>query len=217
MALLFGGLAAYAQAVQAVDQQQVVNRALSTVEMLKTQAAFRNTFISNLSRAHAVLIVPDFYKGAFIIGGSWGNGILLARTNGGGFGSPAFYSLTSGTFGLQLGLEDASVTFLVMTDKGLDAVLQNQFKIGVNAGVTVVVVGAGMGADTTSAMGADILAYSQGAVGLFGGIALEGAIITPRDSWNLIYYGKDVAARDIVLGNVVSNPEADKLRDFLAH
>jgi lipid-binding SYLF domain-containing protein len=212
--LALGAVPALAQQ----DQQQTVNSALSTLERMKGDANFREGFQPKLDQARAVVIVPALYKGGFIFGGQYGNGVLLARLEDGSWSYPAFYTMEGGSFGLQIGLESTAVMFIVMSDKGLHAVLNNQFKFGADTGVTVLVVGAGVGASTTSNLGADIYAYSLTGVGLYGGLSLEGTVLSPRETWNEIYYGTNaVSSRSIVLDNAVSNPKADALRDILAH
>jgi lipid-binding SYLF domain-containing protein len=200
-----------------VDQQQAVNKSLGAVERLRTHQNFKAPFEADLAQARAVLIVPDLYKVGFVIGGQFGNGVLLVRRKDRSFSYPAFYALSGGSIGLQIGAEDVSIVFLIMTDGGLNAVLQNTLKIGAEAQVAIAVVGGGTEGNTTTAGGVDIKAYALGAIGLFGSLSLEGAAITPRDSWNQAYYGKPVAARAVVLQDAAQNPEADRLRDFLAH
>jgi len=200
-----------------VDQQQTVNRALGTVERLRSDQRWKTSFDPYLAKARAVLVVPDLYKAGFVVGGQFGNGVLLVRGKDRNFSYPAFYALSGGSLGLQIGAEDVSIVFLIMSDKGLDAVLKNEFKIGGEAQVALLIVGGGEEVNTTTNMDIDIRAYAFGAVGFFGSLSLEGAVISPRDSWNQAYYGKPVAARAVVLNNAASNPEADRLRDFLAH
>jgi lipid-binding SYLF domain-containing protein len=199
------------------DQQQTVNSSLSTLERMKGDANFRDGFQPKLDQARAVVIVPALYKGGFIFGGQYGNGVLLARLEDGSWSYPAFYTMEGGSLGLQIGLESTAVLFIIMTDKGLHAMLDNQFKFGADTGVTVLVVGAGVGASTTSNLGADIYAYSLTGVGLYGGLSLEGTVLSARESWDAAYYGSNVSSRAIVLDNAVSNPRADGLRDILAH
>jgi len=199
------------------DQQQTVNSALSTLERMKGDGNFREGFQPKLDQARAVVIVPALYKGGFIFGGQYGNGVLLARMEDGSWSYPAFYTMEGGSFGLQIGLESTAVLFIIMSDKGLHAMLNNQFKFGADTGVTVLVVGAGVGASTTSNLGADIYAYSLTGVGLYGGLSLEGTVLSARESWDAAYYGSNVSSRGIVLDNAVSNPRADALRDILAH
>jgi adenosylcobyric acid synthase len=180
------------------DQQQTVNAALATVERMKGDSNFQQGFQPKLNEARAVVIVPALYKGGFILGGQYGNGVLLARLPDNSWSFPAFYTLQGGSFGLQIGLESASILFLIMTDKGLNAILNNQFKFGADTGVTFLVVGAGLGASTTSNLGADIYAFSLSGVGLYGGLSLEGTVLSARESWNAAYYGSNVASRAIV-------------------
>lgn len=206
-----------AHAQVGVDQQQTINKALGTVERLRTEKNFKAEFEADLARARAVLVVPDLYKAGFIVGGQFGNGVLLVRGKDGTFSYPAFYTLSGGSIGLQLGAEDVSIVFLIMDDGGLNAVLQNKFKIGGEMQAALAVVGGGIGTSGSSNMKADILAYALGAIGLYGSLSLEGAVIQPRDSWNEAYYGKPVAARDVVLNGAASNQESNRLRDFLAH
>ncbi len=196
------------------DQEQTVNSALATIERMKTsQPSVRE----QINKARAVLIVPNFYKGGFILGGEYGNGVLLVRNPDGSWTYPAFYTMEGGTLGFQIGLQSTSVLFLIMSEKGLKAVVNNQFRFGADAGITVVIVSAGAGASTTSNLGADILAYSFSGMGLYAGMSLEGSVLAPRESWNAAYYGRDVTSRAILFEHAASNPQADRLRDFLAH
>jgi len=204
-----------APALAQYDQQQVVNQSVSTIERIMTDANFQKSFPQDLSRAKAILIVPNLYKGGFLLGGQYGNGVLLAK-EAGTWSYPAFYSLSGGSLGLQIGIEDVAIVFLINNDKALQAVLNNQFKFGADMGVTVAVVGAGMGASTTSNAGADILAISMSGVGLYGGLSLEGTVLSPRESWNSNYYSQNVSGRAIILDQAANNPEADKLRERLA-
>lgn len=212
---LGAALLAAGPAMAAQDQAQTVNSAISTLERMKTDENFQKSFENDLHKARAVLIVPDLYKGGFILGGQYGNGVLLARQADGSWGYPAFYTIEGGSIGLQIGLASNSILFIVNTDKGLQAILSNQFKFGADAGITLLIVGAGLGASTTSNLGADITAVSLSGVGLYGGLSLEGAALSPRESWNAAYYGQNVASRAIILDNAASNPQADRLRDIL--
>ncbi|MTJ79532.1 MAG: lipid-binding SYLF domain-containing protein [Telmatospirillum sp.] len=203
-------------AMAQVDQQKTVNNAASTVERMKTDSNFQKTFLDDLRKSRAVLVIPDLYKGGFIVGGQYGNGVLLVHQQDGSWSPPAFYTMQGGSLGLQIGLESSSIMFIINTDKALQAVLSNQFRFGADAGITVLVVGAGMGASTTSNLGADITAIALSGVGLYGGLSLEGTVISSRESWNASYYGQNVSSRAVVLDNAVSNPQSDRLRDILA-
>jgi hypothetical protein len=93
-------------------------------------------------------------------------------------------------------------------------VLDSQFKFGADAALTVATFGGGVQGATTGAVGADILAFSRSR-GLYGGITLEGSLLSQRSEWNRGYYNRDVGGRDIVRAMSVSNPGADPLRSVL--
>ena len=78
-----------APALAQIDQQKTVNNAASTIERLKTTINVHSSFLEDLQHSRAVLIVPDLYKGGFIIGGQYGNGVLLAHLPDGNWSSPA--------------------------------------------------------------------------------------------------------------------------------
>ncbi len=213
LALCAGSHSAAAQAV--TDQTLMVNKAANTIERLRSDPNMQANIVTLLPRARAVLIVPDLVKGGFILGGQYGTGILLARTRDGRWSGPAFYSVASGSLGLQIGLQDSETLYIIMSDGGLMAIMNDRMKLGADAGVALVVIGAGGEASTTTNGGADIYAF-QSAVGLYGGVSLQGSGILPRESWNAAYYGASVSPEDIVVGGRVDSRQANRLRDLLA-
>lgn len=197
------------------DQRVLINRAAATVERLRKDPNFQANLQPRLDNARAVMIVPSLVKGGFIVGGEYGGAVLLARLANGGWSSPAFYQMAGGSLGLQLGVQDASTMLIIMSDKGLDAVMNNKFKSGAEASVAVFTEGGGIEAATTANMGADIFAFSRN-VGIFGGASLDGVAVTPRYSWNQAYYGIDNAYPGPILQGQVQNPQADRLKDLLS-
>jgi lipid-binding SYLF domain-containing protein len=214
-AALFLCWAAPAGAQERTDQAMTVSRAATAVERLRGDSNLLARLQGPLQRAKAVLIVPSLVKGGFIIGGEWGNGVLLVRRSDGAWSYPGFYTVISGSVGFQLGVQDSEVVLVILTEKGLSAVMNNAFKLGAELNVAFATAGAGAEASTTTALGADIIAFSKN-VGLFGGGALEGTVIKPRASWNAAYYGGPATADDIVLRGLKTNPQADRLRDVLS-
>lgn len=167
-------------------------------------------FRKNVDKAKGLFIVPQMLKAGFFIGGSGGSGALLAQeVKTKKWSYPAFYTMGSVSFGLQVGAEASEIILMVMTDKGLQALLSNEFKLGVDGSIAAGPVGAGSKAQT-----ADILAYGR-SKGAFVGLSLEGAVISPREKWNNEYYGKEVRPVDILVQQSVSNPGADPLRQTL--
>ncbi|HUK58062.1 MAG TPA: lipid-binding SYLF domain-containing protein [Stellaceae bacterium] len=197
----------------ASDQSNLVEEARITVDNLKKDQEFGSA-LSLMRRARAVLIVPALLKGGFFVGGEGGNGVLLTR-NDGGWSYPAFYTLASASFGLQIGLEQAELVMIVMNEKALSAVMKSQFKVGADAGLAIVTLGSSAEAATTRAAGADIVVWAS-ASGAYAGVSVNGSIIKPRASWNHAYYGHAVHVSDIVLKGAAQNPNADALRENLA-
>ncbi len=202
-------LAAHAQ----TEQQTLVDRSTLTVQDMFGPE--NNTDQRNmLRRAKGALICPRIFKAGFILGGQGGDCVLVSRGPS-GWSSPAFYQVGSGSIGLQIGVQDSELVFLVLTDRGLQAVLDSQFKIGADAGIAVATFGAGLEGDTTAAMRADIVAFAKSR-GLFAGVSLQGSIISSRSAWNQAYYGQPMAAQQIVMQGEANNPGAAPLRETLA-
>jgi len=183
----FAALPAFA-ADDTINARAIIDEAAITVERVREETKGRGDLDDLLQRAKGVLIVPSYYKAGFIVGGAYGDGVLLARQPDNSFGDPSFYRMTSGSVGLQIGMQSAAMVFVILTERGLSAVLNDEFKLGANASMSIGTVGVGAEAATTTNIGKDIVAYSKNS-GLFAGGALEGAVIRPRRDWNAAVYG----------------------------
>ncbi len=197
------------------DQQELVDRAAITVRSLSRNEGFGNSFNNLLSSAKAVVIVPKLVKGGFILGGEIGDGVLIARTGDGGWGSPSFIRLAAVSVGLQIGGSVSEVAFTVMTDKGLNALLANQFKFGAGVDAALGPVGGSVEAATTTELGADIYAFAT-SQGLFAGGALDGTLIDQLEDANASYYGNAVAAKDVIFDPGLAGGRASGLQAALA-
>ena len=160
------------------------------------------------------MICPQVFRAGFLFGGQGGDCVLVARDGNGSWSSPAFYGLGSGSFGFQAGLQDSEVMMMIMTDRGLRAVMDDQFKVGADAGAVFVQWGGGVEGATTAAVGADIVGFTRSR-GLYAGISLSGSIMTTKSSWNRAYYGREEAAQQIVISMDANNPGAAPLREVL--
>jgi lipid-binding SYLF domain-containing protein len=167
----------------------------------------------NMTNAKGVLIVPELVQGGFFIGAAGGRGTLMARNGARDWSPPAFYGMGSGSFGLQIGAKVSEMLFIIRTDKGLAAILDHKFKFGAEGGVTLVAVGIGLEGASTSAMGADIVAFGNSA-GLFAGVSLEGSYLDADNDWNALYYGPGATTKAIVLDRRFSNPGAEPIRQY---
>lgn len=206
---LFSGSAARA----ASDEQNLVDQARITLDDVRKDKEFGNTK-ELLHRAKAVLIVPSLFKGGFFVGGEGGTGVLLVKQSGGGWSYPAFYTLASASFGLQIGAQQSELVLIALTDKAKNAFLKDEFKLGAEAGLAVVTLGAEAEAATTSNLNADIVAWSSSS-GAYAGLTLNGSVIKPRDSYNESYYGRKPSLAYNVVAGAASNAGANGLRTTL--
>jgi lipid-binding SYLF domain-containing protein len=207
-------LALPAVSARAADSpQNIVDAALVTFNNMTQDPNFSN-INSLLDRAKAIIIVPDMFKAGFIIGGTFGNAVMLAN-NAGNWSPVAFLKMGSGSVGLQIGASVSKVVLVVMTDGGLNAILSNKVTLGGEASVAAGPVGAGIAAQTTTDIGADVYSYTKGQ-GLFVGASLEGAVVEPDSERNKLYYGRTVDLRDILIDRIVDNAGGNALRAALA-
>lgn len=212
VAVLVLGAARPAAAVS--EEQELVEKARFTLERMLADPDY-GTMRTLMTDAKGVLIIPSLLKAGFFFGVEGGSGVLLARTAGGGWSYPAFYTLGGASIGFQFGGEAMEVVLLIMNADALNAVLKHQVKLGGDASVAVGPIGAGVEGATTTAIGADIYSFAK-AKGLYAGISLEGTVVYGRDGMNEAYYGSGAAARGIILEGRFTNPGADTLRASLA-
>jgi lipid-binding SYLF domain-containing protein len=195
----------------ASDQTALLANATNAIEHMRSDQSFGP---SNdlLHRARAVLIVPGLVKGGFFFGGEGGNGVMLRR-EGERWSNPAFYTLASGSFGLQIGLEKAELVMFIMSERALNGLEKSKFKLGAGAGLTVVTVGANAQGATAPNLSGDIIIWSA-SQGAYGGLTLEGSIVDPKRDWNDEFYGKASPVGQI-LSDMSDKPETTALRSEL--
>jgi SH3 domain-containing YSC84-like protein 1 len=200
----------------AAEQQILVDEARITAERFLGDADYKpmHLYVQN---AYGVLIVPDMLKGGLLIGGQYGSGVFLGRDAQSGLWSePAFFTVAGGSLGLQIGGEKVAAIYTFMNPRAVDRLLSAQFKIGANAGGALGPIGSGVGAGTTLNFGEDVYVFSQNE-GLFGGLAVDGTVIHPKDEWNAAYYGQKLSATQIVKQKgVASQAGAAELKTVLS-
>ncbi len=180
-------LAGNQSAVASTEAERLVDQSRISIERMLADPEFFN-LKDMIGKARGVLIVPELFKGGFIIGAEGGSGVLMVRGADGTWSAPAFYTLAAGSIGFQIGGQVSEVVFTLMNDAAVRALLNNEFKLGADAGVAVGPIGAGIEASTTSNLERDIYAFSK-SVGLFGGGVLEGGKILEQKERNRQYYG----------------------------
>ena len=193
---------AYAQS----EQQKLVGSAETTFSNFVRDPDMK-WIQQNLGRAKAVLIAPEIVKAGFILGGSGGRAVLVARdAKSGKWVGPAFYTLATGSIGFQAGVEVSEAVTLVMTEKGMNSLLASSFKMGADASVAAGPVGAGAKSDIV----ADLVTFSR-SKGVYGGLNLDGTVVKTSDEWNSAFYGKPVLPPDILVRMSVQAKGAEKL------
>lgn len=163
-----------------------------------------------LQRADCVIVFPSVLKAAFVVGGSYGRGVMTCRSGKdfeGPWGAPSMMALEGGSFGFQLGGEATDFVLLVMNDRGANAILSSKVKLGGDASAVAGPVGRDASAETDVTMRAEILSYSR-ARGLFAGISLSGSTIRPDNDANEKVYGRKIPAKHIALSGETSVPPA---------
>lgn len=160
-------------------------------------------FRDHVGQARALLISPRIVQAGFVFGASGGEALVIARNRGGtGWSSPAFYHMGTGSVGLQAGAQASEMVALVMTQKALNSLLSDSFKLGGDVSVAAGPVGVGTGAPVT----ADMIVYVR-SKGLYGGLNLEGTVIAVDDKRNQAYYGMPATPVDILVTHSVTSAD----------
>ncbi len=199
-------------ALAAFAQDKEDDRLKNSFTVLKEILAMPDKGIPRdlLNKSVCVIAYPSVLKAAFIVGGSYGRGVITCRTGEGHSGpwsAPAMFALEGGSFGLQIGGQATDFVLLVMNDSGANSVLSSKVKLGADASVAAGPVGRDASAETDIVMKAEILSYSR-ARGVFAGVSLEGSTMRSDDGANKALYGKELSAKQIVQGGHVKIPAA---------
>ncbi len=153
-----------------------------------------------LEHAKCVAVVPHMVKGGFVFGGKHGKGVATCRTAD-GWSAPAFITISGGSWGLQIGLEGVDLIMIIQNEKGMQKLLDSNFKIGADASAAAGPVGRHASAGTDWKMDTEILTYSR-AKGAFAGLTLEGASVRQDSDSRKAIYGRKVTTRALLLGKV---------------
>jgi lipid-binding SYLF domain-containing protein len=151
--------------------------------------------------AKCVAVVPSMIKGGFIFGGKHGRGVATCKLPNGSWSAPAFFTITGGSWGAQIGVEDVSLVMMVMNDDGMRHLLQDKFQIGGSASASAGPVGRHASAGTGWKLNSEILTYSRSR-GLFAGIDLGGSEIERDGDSTKAMYGKDLTNTTVLTGKV---------------
>lgn len=165
-----------------------------------------------LKGAKCIAVVPSMIKGAFIFGGKHGRGVSTCRLPDGSWSAPAFFSISGGSWGAQIGVEDIQLVVMIMNDDGMRNLLQDKFQIGGAISGAAGPVGRHASAGTDWKASTEILTYSR-THGLFAGIDLNGSWIERDKDSTAACYGRDYTTTEVLTGKVNAPSNA---RPFLA-
>jgi lipid-binding SYLF domain-containing protein len=163
-----------------------------------------------IDKADCVVVLPSVLKAAFVVGGSYGRGVMTCRSGRhfrGPWSAPTMMALEGASFGFQLGGQATDFVLLLMSPTSAANILKSKVKIGGDASAAAGPVGRNASAETDVTMRAQILSYSR-ARGLFAGVSLSGSTLRPDNDGNKRLYGKDVSAESIVFDKAVPPPPA---------
>jgi len=208
-------LSSNAYAAEETSQQELLKDAKLVVEEIMSSPDL-GIPSGLMSRAQAVIVFPGMIKGGFLLGARYGKGVATVRNAKTGlWGAPSFITTMGGSFGFQIGAQSVDLVLIIMTEKGIKGLLNNNFTLGGDMAVTAGPVGrhAEMGVDIL--LQGDMYSYSR-SQGLFGGLSLKGTIIKQNVGYNEEYYNAKLTPEEIMIeGKVKSLPESS--RKFLSY
>ena len=175
------------------DSSKILNELLAAPDKGIPQDVFKN--------AKCVAIVPSMVKGGFVFGAEHGRGVASCRLPNGGWSAPAFFAMTGGSWGAQIGAEGVDLVMLIMNENGMNQLLGSKWKIGGSASAAAGPVGRQAAADTNIKINAEILTYSRSR-GLFAGATINGSNIKTDEDAMRAYYGRTLGFRPVLTGRV---------------
>jgi lipid-binding SYLF domain-containing protein len=195
------------------DAEVIVDKARLVIEDVRT-APDSGAAYDLIRQSAGVVIIPDMFKGGFVIGGSYGKGVVVARKDG-KWSGPSFVYIGAGSVGFQIGAQLTDLILVVIGQNTMDSFLRSSFKLGADAAIAVGPVGAQATAATDILLKGGIYSYSR-AKGLFAGVSLEGAGMGTEYDLNRAYYQTTSNPKDILYGQVETPESAQKLFQALS-
>jgi lipid-binding SYLF domain-containing protein len=194
------------------DAEIIVNKARLVIEEVRN-ASDSGAAYDLIRQSAGVAIIPEMFKGGFVVGGSYGKGVVVARKDG-KWSGPSFVYIGAGSIGFQIGVQLTDLILVVIGQNTMDSFLRSSFKLGADAAVAAGLVGAQATAATDLFLKGGIYSYSR-TKGLFAGISLEGAGLGTEFDLNRAYYQTTSNPKDILYGHLETPESAKKLFDAL--
>jgi len=188
--------------------EKIVGRLNSASQVLNEIMATPDKAVptSILSNATCVAVIPSYKKAAFVVGATYGQGVVTCKTaRTGKWSAPAFIQMSGGSFGFQIGGQATDLVLIAVNQRGMQDLLKTKFKIGGDAAASAGPVGRNAAAATNLTLKSELLTYSR-SQGLFAGIDLNGAVVHQNTDDTRTYYGHDVPFQTILDGSVATPP-----------
>ncbi len=199
----------------AADQVKKVEDAIRVLDEIMKESD-KSIPVSLIRDCAGIAIIPDVIRAGLVIGGRHGRGVVLVRTEDGGWSDPAFFELTGGSIGWQAGVQSADIILVFRTPRSVESIAKGQFTLGADVGVAAGPLGRTAEASTDAALKAEILSYSRSR-GLYAGLTLQGSSIQEDPKANRDFYGGEISPQAIFAGKAKAVPEAAaKLKRALA-
>lgn len=188
-------LAATTTTATAADLDYKVNDATRILQDLTRMPEKNSIPPALLNRAYAVAVIPGMLKGGFMLGGSYGRGVVVARRANGQWSNPAFVQLAGGSFGPQIGVQSTDLVLVFKSQRALDGLSNGKITLGGDAAVAAGPVGRQTSASTDLQLASEIYSYAR-TRGFFAGVSLDGTVLSMDRKSNAQYYaGEESAAR----------------------
>jgi len=205
------GLSAKAEGANQIKKVEDAIRVLD--EMMKESD--KSIPVGLIKDCAGIAIIPDVVKAGFVIGGRFGSGVVLVRTENGGWSDPAFIDLKGGSIGWQAGVQSADVILVFKTPRSVENITRGKFTLGADIGIAAGPLGRQAEASTDTQLKAEILSYSRSR-GLYAGLSFAGTSIQDDPKANDLFYGGPVKAAEIFEGKAPKQPEiAQRLKTDL--
>ena len=195
------------------EAETIVDKARIVMEEVKN-APDSGAAYDLIRQSAGVVIIPDMFKGGFVVGGSYGKGVVVARKDG-KWSGPAFVYIGAGSIGFQIGVQLTDLILVVIGQNTMDSFMRSNFKLGADAAVAAGPVGAQATAATDLFLKGGIYSYSR-AKGLFAGVSLEGAGLGTEFDLNRAYYQTTSNPKEILNGQVETPASGKKLFEALS-
>jgi lipid-binding SYLF domain-containing protein len=202
LSLALGSFAA--QASSSTDQRLDESRRVFETFSNLTEQAIPSWL---LERAYGVVVIPRVIKGALIIGGRGGKGVMAVRNPDGSWSNPVFVTLAGANVGFQWGVQSTDLVLVLMSRKSVEGIAGGKVALGADASVAAGPIGRSATAATDATLKAQVLAYAR-SEGIFAGVALDGSVISIDDRSNASAYGVSDILASQILENKVANPPA---------